>query len=342
MKELLKMNFEAKVSVGIPVYNGEKTLARALDSILNQTYFNLEIIISDNCSTDSTPTICKKYIKKDSRIKYVRSNANIGAIKNFNHVFNLSHGEFFMWVAHDDEHAPSFISECVDHLKRNEEAALCAPRIRSVVSSEVQLNWISDLSSFKDKKSTLSRYLETLRNFPAVAIYGLYRSSMIKRTSLLPNVMGSDLLFIQNLSLYGTFIQCDKILFTYFGREEWNTVDQDFHVFYGKEKKPFYYSPFAMVSYHQIKILKTCEHSVPTKIALLTELISFQLGQIILKIVLKLIKFVVPGHFKMILARKVYWRYIHSPNIQTESNDEFEKRIIRPIVGLRQLDSTTT
>lgn len=329
------MNNGPKVSIGMPVYNGEKTLSRAIESILGQDYSNIEFIISDNCSTDSTPIICAQYARMDSRIRYERLSENHGSIANFNHVFELSNGEYFMWASHDDLHEPTYVSQCLKRLSEDAQAALCAPRMRGVISPEAKNTWIGDLSSFSNKKSVVGRYLETLRHFPAVAVYGLYRSSMIRKTSLLPKVIGSDLLFIQNLSLYGTFIGIDQILFTYFGREEWNTVDQDYAVFYGKSKKPWYFSPFVMVFLSQINMLRKSKHSLITKFGLLGVLLRFQMGQLILKIALKMIKFGVPSRFKMMLATPIYWRYIHSPNVKVEGDDQYTERIIRPIVGLR-------
>ena len=329
------MNEGPKVSVGMPVYNGEKKLAKALESIINQTYTNIEIIISDNCSTDLTSEICQKYLGLDARIKYTRFEENRGTIANFNNVFNLSSGDFFMWASHDDFHEPTFISECIKSFTDKPEAALCAPNMRGITSPKATQHWIGDLSTFKDKNSVISRYFETLRHFPAVAMYGLYRSSMIRRTSLLPKGVGADLLFIQNLALYGSFIEIDQVLFTYYGREKWNTVDEDYAVFYGKDKKPWYYSPFLIVFYNQVKIVINCSHTIRVKLGLLGILMYFQIGQFFLKIVLKIIKFAVPQKMKMKLATKIYWRFIHSPNVKVEMSDEFEERIIRPIVGLR-------
>lgn len=329
------MKVDPKVSVGMPVYNGDKTLAKAIDSILNQDYTNLEIIISDNCSTDSTFTICQYYKELDTRIKYTRFNENRGTIANFNNVFNLSNGDFFMWVSHDDFHEPTFISECIKSFANKPEAALCAPKMKGITSPKATHLWIGDLSTFKDKNSVISRYFETLKHFPAVAIYGLYRSSMIRKTSLLPKGIGADLIFIQNLSLYGSFIQCNQILFTYYGREKWNTVDEDYAVFYGKGKKPWYYSPFLIVLLNQIKIVAASNHTIRIRFALLAVLMYFQTGQLILKVILKIIKFTIPKKMKMQLATKIYWKFIHSPNVKVETNDEYEDRIIRPIVGLR-------
>src|SRR5882762_3625197 len=91
-----------KVSVGLPVYNGEKYLRLALDSLLKQEFKEFEVVISDNASTDGTAEICKRYAEKDKRIRYHRNHSNIGAGPNYKKVFDLSGGEFFKWCAHDD------------------------------------------------------------------------------------------------------------------------------------------------------------------------------------------------------------------------------------------------
>jgi glycosyltransferase involved in cell wall biosynthesis len=88
-----------RVSIGLPVFNGEKYLAEALDSILSQTYRDFKLIISDNASTDRTEQICREYAAKDRRIRYYRNEKNIGAPKNFNRVFELSSGKYFRWDA---------------------------------------------------------------------------------------------------------------------------------------------------------------------------------------------------------------------------------------------------
>ena len=71
------------VSIGVPVYNGERLLGRTLESLLAQTYTHLEIIISDNASTDSTPAIAREFADRDPRVRYVRNETNIGAIPTF-------------------------------------------------------------------------------------------------------------------------------------------------------------------------------------------------------------------------------------------------------------------
>lgn len=90
------------VSIGMPVYNGAKYIREALDSLLVQTFTDLELIISDNASTDDTQAICEEYAQRDPRISYVRQSENKGALANFQFVLDQASGEFFMWAAADD------------------------------------------------------------------------------------------------------------------------------------------------------------------------------------------------------------------------------------------------
>src|SRR5262245_10327330 len=99
------------VSIGLPVYNADTYLEGAIRSLLGQNYRHTELVISDNASTDKTEQICREYAAQDSRVRYSRSAQNVGMIRNFTRVFSLSRGEFFMWAAHDDQWAPTFVSE---------------------------------------------------------------------------------------------------------------------------------------------------------------------------------------------------------------------------------------
>ena len=98
-----------KVTIGLPVYNGENLIQKSLDAVLTQTFVDFELIVSDNASTDATETICHEYAKNDSRIVYVRQSANIGAAKNFKYVLDHAKGEFFMWWAADDNRSTDFV-----------------------------------------------------------------------------------------------------------------------------------------------------------------------------------------------------------------------------------------
>lgn len=114
-----KLKTQPVVSVGIPTYNRPKGLRRTLESITRQTYKNLEIIISDNCSPDSeTEIVAREYVLKDPRIRYFRQEKNEGPNYNFKFVLEKASGEFFMWAADDDEWDNYFIEDCLNALTK--------------------------------------------------------------------------------------------------------------------------------------------------------------------------------------------------------------------------------
>ena len=322
-----------KVSIGIPVYNGAKTLASTIEAAINQDYGNLEIIISDNCSTDETQIIAESYQAKDPRIKYVRQEKNFGMTSNFSKVFEYSTGEFFMWAAHDDRHAPNFISSCLPYLLKDTEAGLCVPKTRAYYRDQV--SWISNMKSFSGINTRTKLFSETLRHFPAVGMYGLYRRSVIQKTGLWRNFTGADLVFIQDLTLHGDIVTCDEILFSYFERETWNTLDQDYVNIYGAAIKPWYYSPFLIVLGNQISIIVKSENSFSIKMRLLGVLVRYQLGQVARKLALKLLRVVTPDKYRVSLASKFYWKFMHNPNIEVIDMSAFTERNVMPMIGLR-------
>lgn len=107
------MKSSPRVSIGLPVYNGDNYLIETLDSILAQTYADFELIICDNASTDGTAEICRTYAVQDDRIRYFRNETNVGAARNYNLTWEHARGEYFKWVAHDDPCAPQLIERCV-------------------------------------------------------------------------------------------------------------------------------------------------------------------------------------------------------------------------------------
>jgi len=108
---------EPLVSIGMPVYNGEKTLAAAIDSILAQSYSNFVLFISDNCSTDATEAICSDYAARDRRIRYTRQATNIGGLNNFVFVLDQAQSAYFVWAAADDTRSPDYLEANVAFLE---------------------------------------------------------------------------------------------------------------------------------------------------------------------------------------------------------------------------------
>ncbi|AJM91274.1 glycosyltransferase family 2 protein [Nitrosopumilus piranensis] len=105
------------LSIGLPVYNGEKSIEKSINSLLNQTFTDFELIISDNASNDNTEKICREYAKKDSRIKYYRQDKNIGFIKNYEYVLKQSEKKYFMFTSDHDIKEKTFIEKNIQVLE---------------------------------------------------------------------------------------------------------------------------------------------------------------------------------------------------------------------------------
>src|SRR5882762_4526395 len=124
------MNANApKVSVGLPVYNGERFVSEAIEAVLKQSFVDLELIISDNASCDRTEQICRDYAARDSRVRYYRNCFNVGVNPNYRRVFSLSTAEYFKWVTHDDLQTLDFLEKSVAIMDREPGVVVCYPRV---------------------------------------------------------------------------------------------------------------------------------------------------------------------------------------------------------------------
>jgi glycosyltransferase involved in cell wall biosynthesis len=112
------------VSIGIPVYNGARSIRQALDHLLAQTYTHLELVICDNASTDDTGAICQEYVARDARVRYYRNPTNVGLINNFRLAVERSTGPYFTWAAVDDRKLPTAVEACVRALQAQPAAAM--------------------------------------------------------------------------------------------------------------------------------------------------------------------------------------------------------------------------
>src|SRR5690349_9582986 len=118
------MTAQPRVSVGLPVYNGEKYLTESLDALLSQSCTDIEIIVSDNASTDTTEDICRRYMADDDRIRYLRQPRNIGAAANHQVVLDAARAELFKWASHDDLYSTDLLARCVKALDEHAEVVL--------------------------------------------------------------------------------------------------------------------------------------------------------------------------------------------------------------------------
>jgi glycosyltransferase involved in cell wall biosynthesis len=201
-----------KVSIGLPVYNGEKYLAEALDSVLAQTFQDFEVILSDNASTDSTALICKRYAEKDARIRYSRNSTNIGGGNNENLTVQLSRGEYFCWLGHDDKYAPEFLEKCVEVLDRDPTVVHCYTQIVSIDETGMTKEVIARNHGESTNAHTRFITIACANDFCEES-NGVTRATVLKKTRLVLNYTASDRTLLAEISLYGQFYDVDLPLF---------------------------------------------------------------------------------------------------------------------------------
>jgi glycosyltransferase involved in cell wall biosynthesis len=208
-----------RVSIGLPVYNGENYLAETLDSILAQTFRDFELIISDNASTDGTEAICRRYAASDHRIRYIRNAENLGAAKNYNRVFQLAKGEYFKWNGHDDPLAPTFLERCVKVLDRDPEIVLCFARIRAIDArgdehevGALTARTFAAKPQLGSAQAHVRFYHTVVADHPQGAIFGLIRRRVLAQTALIGSYRSSDLTLLGELALRGRFHQIPEAL----------------------------------------------------------------------------------------------------------------------------------
>lgn len=204
---------EQLVSIGLPVFNGERFLEQAVDSLLQQTYRNIELIISDNASTDTTQDICQRYAAADRRVRYSRLDENIGGVPNANRVFSLATGTYYMWAADDDIWQPTYVEQCVQQLERDAGAVL--------VCSEMAI--IDETGAIQrrvkfPRTSDAPRPADRLREFTNIfsisdAVYGVTRTATVRQTPLFALHPGHDRIFMAELALRGRIVRIPDYLY---------------------------------------------------------------------------------------------------------------------------------
>lgn len=209
-----------RVSIGLPVYNGERHLPEALDSLLAQRFGEFELVLSDNASTDGTESIGRAYAAKDSRIRYVRQAENIGPTANFNFVLSQSSAPYFMWAAHDDIWEPDFLSEMVNILDTQKDVEIAFCGFDNVSFEDCRRTRLFDLGNIA--KSSHYQGLNAFLHHPehngkANAFYGLLRRETVLGLGGLKiwgrGTWGADMLYVFSILIHGRLALSERVLF---------------------------------------------------------------------------------------------------------------------------------
>jgi len=188
------------VTIGIPTYNRCELLERSIVSALSQDYPLIEIIISDNASTDDTEHLCQRHCEKDKRIKYVKQFSNIGPGKNFSEVLSMASGEYFMWLGDDDWIDPIYLSGCVSILKENKDVSLVSGS--PLYYRDGEKSHTGKMFDLLDENwmARVFRYYQNVTDNGM--FYGVMHTKQLQKVEV-RNTMGSDWHLIANIISMG-------------------------------------------------------------------------------------------------------------------------------------------
>ena len=222
-----------RVAIGLPVYNGEQHLRKALTSLLSQTHSEFVVLISDNCSDDNTVEVCNEMVGDDPRFKIFQQRSNIGAVPNFNYVARNTTSEYFKWMAADDTFHPTYLERCVEVMDHHPDAGWCHSRSDMIddadrswlnrirnddplveISADGKRWWKGHPRQDHDSESRVDRFRGVLLGTTwSVDSYGLIRRSALNRTRLLEPIYGAEKVLMAELSLYGKYHHIPDLLF---------------------------------------------------------------------------------------------------------------------------------
>jgi glycosyltransferase involved in cell wall biosynthesis len=207
------MNSTPLVSVGLFVYNGERFLEETLHSILDQTFTDFELIISDNASTDRTGEISEAYAKRDHRIRYYRSEKNMGAGWNVRRVCELATGKYFKQAAVDDLLEPDFLRRCVEILESDPGCVVAYSATKEVDENGIFVkNYVEPMKA--DSNDPIARFREMLL-IPSWSyeIFGVMRMSALRQIPPQGSYVSADKVLLARMSLLGRFHEIPERLF---------------------------------------------------------------------------------------------------------------------------------
>ncbi len=224
-----------KVSIGVPVYNGENFLTARLNSILNQSFTDFEIILSDNASTDNTEKICKKYQESDKRIKYHKQSQNQGLFYNYKFVLDNSIGEYFVIANVDDLWEVSFLEKTVKVLDSHSNVIISSGKIEryggiekefvgnklDTKSSKIYKKFRQRLRPFNISSMNGDFSLKAefcLRNYNFWIQFGLFRRKELQKSIFSKPFYGWDYALVINTLRYGDVVVLDEILMKFYSK----------------------------------------------------------------------------------------------------------------------------
>lgn len=202
-----------RLTIGLPVFNGERYLAAALGALISQSYDDFELIIADNASTDRSAEIARAFAAADPRIRYLRQQENLGAAANYNCTVEQSKGELFKWAAHDDVCKPDYLSRCIAQL--DADPAIVLSHCQSdAIDAQGRVLGRYEHEPNATQAHSWERFAQVIRTpHYCIPVFGIMRTALLKQTAQHGDWVGADRNLLAELALHGHIALLDEVLF---------------------------------------------------------------------------------------------------------------------------------
>ena len=207
-----------RLSIGLPVYNGEEYLRASIDAVLGQTYTDFELILSSNASTDGTDDICREYAARDPRITFYRQERNVGAAPHHDFVLQKSRGELFKWASGDDLWARDLVARCVELLDQHPDAILAHSYTAAIDGADTVIQALeyplhTDAPQAPERLRSMLFDGDLPGAIQADDFYGVMRTDVLRKVKPHGSFYHADQVFMAEVALHGRFLQVPDWLY---------------------------------------------------------------------------------------------------------------------------------
>ena len=321
---------DALVTVGIPAFNAEATLADSIATVTSQRHQNLEILICDNGSTDGTARICADAEVADSRITLLRSDENRGAVHSFETLLRAATGTYFLWAAADDLRPPDFVEEGVSHLEANPMASLSAPVAEGYLVGLEQPIYRAAVSGLEPGISVTRRAYRALTCLPTTAIYGVFRTDKAKETLGFRESVATDVAFLFEIALRGFVVSIPRQILVFNRRKRWNTPEEDYRTFTGCTDMPRLYLPFVHLFADRARRVLRLDSSPALRLWILVLLSALEIRRLLFMACIRVLSRALSRNTFDRVALAIHWRFIHTSNYEVLDADVYRRRMVIP------------
>jgi hypothetical protein len=203
------------VSIGLPVRNAEHRVAGVVSSVLAQDHPDLELVISDNASTDGTEVVCRELARSDARVVYHRQPENVGLLNNFIATMRLARGAYFRWVGDDDVLAPHCISRCLQAFAEDDGLLLVTTQV-AFVNQDGSVETAAYDGTRLRSADPVDRFIEMLRLLNESYLVLDPLSALVRRepVAAIPrrNMLREDQVFAAKMALAGRWGHVPEVL----------------------------------------------------------------------------------------------------------------------------------